>query len=299
MSKPKVLVILGQTATGKTNLAIELAKLVRGEVISADSRQIYRGMNLGSGKVTPEEADGIPHHLIDIKDPNDDYSAEEFQRDAFQKIEEIISRGKVPIICGGTGFYIQAVVDNVLFHNVPPNKTLRKELEEKSIDELKQILSEIPQEDGVNIDTENKRRLIRAIEIGTYFGKLSCIQTRESKYDFLEIGLRLPQDVLEEKIKTRLTERIEQGMIEEVERLHAEGVSWQRLESFGLEYKYIALFLQKEIENLEELHSILATKIRQYAKRQMTWFQRDARIQWFSPENKDTVKKLVSDYLQK
>lgn len=296
--KSKIIVILGQTAVGKTSLSISLAQKFNGEVISADSRQIYKGMDLGTGKVTQEEMKNIPHHLIDIKNPNENYSVEEFQRDAFQKIQEIISRGKIPIICGGTGFYIQAVVDNILFQNAPANKKLREELEEKSIEELQNILADIPQEEGVKTDTENKRRLIRAIEIGTYFGKLSCIQTQESDYDFLQIGLRLPQEILEQKIKTRLDERFKEGMIEEVAKLHEEGISWQKLESFGLEYKYIALYIQKEIKTFEELKEILFTKIRQYAKRQMTWFKRDQRIVWLSPEEKSEIETTISKYLQ-
>ncbi len=297
--KPKIIVILGQTATGKTDLAISLAQKFNGEVISADSRQIYRGMDLGSGKVTKEEMKNIPHHLLDIKNPNEHYSAEEFQRDAFEKIEEIISRGKTPIICGGTGFYIQAVVNNLLFQKVPPNKELRVELEEKTIEELKQILAGIPQEDGVKTDSENKRRLIRAIELGKHFGKLSCLKTQESKYDFLLVGLTLSQEILDEKIKRRLKIRIEQGMIQEVEKLQTEGLSWEKLESFGLEYKYIALYLQKEITSLEELENILSTKIRQYAKRQMTWFKRDERIFWFSPSEYGAIETKVSNHLQK
>ena len=296
--KSKVIVILGQTAVGKTSLAISLAKKFNGEIISADSRQIYRGMDLGTGKVTQEEADGVPHHLIDIKNPDEDYSAQEFQSDAFQKIEEIIARGNIPIICGGTGFYIQSIVDNVSFQNVPINKILREELEQKSIEELQKIVSEIPREEGVKTDTENKRRLIRVIEIGRFLGKLSCMQKQESNYEFLQIGLILPQDTLDTKIKKRLKERFELGMIEEVERLHTQGITWQKLESFGLEYKYIALFLQKKIETFEELSNTLFTKIRQYSKRQMTWFKRDTRIEWFSPEQISEIKMRVLKSLQ-
>ncbi len=296
--KPKVIVILGQTATGKTDAAIRLAEDFYGEIISADSRQIYKGMDLGTGKVTQEEMRGIPHHLIDIKNPDENYSVEEFQKDAFKAIEKILAQGKTPIICGGTGYYIQAIVDNLVFQTVPKNQKLREELETKSVDELQEILSKIPQEVGVKTDTENKRRLIRAIELGTHFGKLSCLQTGEQNYDFLLIGLRLPQEVLDEKIKIRLQKRIDEGMVEEVERLHKNGLSWQKLESFGLEYKYIALYLQKEIQTLEELTTILATKIRQYAKRQMTWFQRDTHIKWFSPENYEEIKREAERYLQ-
>ncbi len=297
--KPKAIVVLGQTATGKTDMTIRLAEDFNGEIISADSRQIYKGMDLGTGKVTQEEMKGIPHHLLDIKNPEENYSAEEFQKDAFQAIETILLKNKIPIICGGTGYYIQAVVDNLLFQNVPPNKKLREELETKNIDELKVMLSKIPQEQGVKVDTENKRRLIRAIELGTHFGKLSCLQKQESKYDFILVGLKIPQNILDEKIKIRLQKRIEDGMIEEIENLHKSGLSWQKLESFGLEYKYIALYLQKQIESIEELKNILATKSRQYAKRQMTWFQRDERIRWFSPEDYKAIKSEVAEYLQK
>ncbi len=296
--KPKIIFILGQTATGKTDVSIRLAQKFNGEVISADSRQIYKGMDLGTGKVTQEEMKNIPHHLLDIKNPNENYSVQEFQRDAFQKIEEIISRGNLPIICGGTGFYIQSIVDNLVFQNVPQNKKLREELEQKTVEELKEILANIPQEKGAKTDTENKRRLIRAIEIGTYFGKLSCLQKKESRYEFLQIGLKLPQEILDKKIQIRLEKRFEQGMIEEVEKLHNEDVSWKQLESFGLEYKYIALYLQKQIETFEELSNTLFIKIRQYAKRQMTWLKRDTRVEWFSPEQISEIETRVSEYLQ-
>lgn len=297
--KEKILVILGQTATGKSDLAVWLAEKFNGEVVSADSRQIYKGMDIGTGKITPKEMKNISHHLLDIKDPKESYSAEEFQKDTFKVIQEILEKQKTPIICGGTGFYIQAVVDNLIFQNVPPNKKLREELELKTTSELQEILLQIPKEEGVKIDTENKRRLIRAIELGKHFGKLSCLQTKESEYEFLLIGLTLPKNNLEEKIKNRLQKRLDQGMIEEVENLHKEGLSWQKLESFGLEYKYISLYLQKEIKTKEELIKILEIKIRQYAKRQMTWFSRDKRIKWFSPTDYESIEKEVRSYLQK
>ncbi len=301
-SKPKIIAIVGQTATGKSDLAVHLAKMCNppagGEVVSTDSRQIYRGMDLGTGKITKDEMQDIPHHLLDIKDPNEDFSVEEFQRKAFEVIEDILARGKVPILCGGTGYYVQAVVDNLSFENTPKNEKLRNELEEKSIEELKAILAEIPQDEGVKTDTENKRRLIRAIEIGTHFGKISCLQKKESPYDFLLIGLSLPPDELREKIHVRLEKRFDAGMIEEVERLHEEGVTWKKLEEFGLEYKYIAQYLQKKIKSLEELKTILITKSLQYAKRQMTWFKRDERIKWFSGEDYEAIEKSVMEYLK-
>jgi tRNA dimethylallyltransferase len=297
--KPQILVIVGQTATGKSELAVHLAHTLSGEVISADSRQVYRGMDLGTGKITKDEMQGIPHHLLDIKDPNEDFSVEEFQQKAFQAIKDILSRGKNPIFCGGTGYYVQAVVDNLSFQTVPKNEKLRNELEEKSIEELKDILATIPQDKNVKTDTENKRRLIRAIEIGTHFGKLACLQKQDSPYDFILVGLTLPIDQLREKIRTRLQKRFDAGMIEEVEILHKNGVSWKKLEEFGLEYGCIAQYLQKKIESLEEMKTVLATKIGQYAKRQMTWFKRDEKIKWFSPEERQEIENYVYTHLQK
>lgn len=277
--KPLIYVILGPTATGKSDYAVDLALQVGGEIISADSRQIYRGMDLGTGKIIPSEMRGVPHHLLDIRDPNEDFSVEEFQRLAFEKIEEIISRGKVPIICGGTGYFISAVVDNPIFPNIPANPELRVELEAKNLAELQEILASIPKEDDAKVDTENKRRVIRAIELGQALGALPAMKYGPQNYEFELIGLDFPDDVLKERISKRLEKRLALGMIDEVRNLHASGVSWQRLENFGLEYRHIAEFLQGKISE-DEMKDILKTKIWQYAKRQRTWFRRDERINW-------------------
>lgn len=275
MNKQKIYIVCGPTATGKSDYAVELAlKLPNGgEIISADSRQVYRGMNIGSGKITESEMKGVTHHLLDIKNPNEDFSVEEFQKLAFEKIEDILVRGKTPIICGGTGFYIQAITDNIIFQEIPKNQKLRDELEEKSIEELKEILAKIPKEEGAKVDTENKRRLIRAIEIGKFMGKITCIKKGPQKYDFEFIYLDFPDEVLKERINKRLLKRFEMGMIDEVRNLHEQGVSWKKLEDFGLEYKYIAQFLQGKISE-EEMVETLKTKIWQYAKRQRTWFKK-------------------------
>ena len=271
---PRIYVVCGPTATGKSDYAVELALKVDGEVISADSRQIYRGMDLGTGKITPEEMRGIPHHLLDIRDPNEDFSVEEFQKLAKEKIEEILTRGRTPIICGGTGFYIQSITDNIVFQNIPKNELLRKELEEKSLEELKEMLAEIPKEEDSKIDTENKRRLIRAIEIGRFLGKIPAIQKGPEIYDFEFTYLDFPDEILKKRISNRLEKRLEMGMIEEVQKLHNEGLSWARLENFGLEYKYIAEYLQEKISK-EEMIETLKLKIWQYAKRQRTWFKKN------------------------
>lgn len=273
MQKPLVYVVCGPTATGKSDYAVELALKVNGEIISADSRQIYRGMDLGTGKITLEEMKGVPHHLLDIKNPDEDFSVEEFQKLAFEKIEEILARDKTPIICGGTGFYIQAITENIIFQDIPKNETLRKELEEKSLEELKEILAEIPKEENSKIDVENKRRLIRAIEIGEFLGKIPAIQKGPKMYDFEFTYLDFPDEILKDRIEKRLEKRLEMGMVMEVAKLHEDGLSWKRLENFGLEYKYIAEFLQGKISE-EEMLETLKLKIWQYAKRQRTWFKK-------------------------
>jgi tRNA dimethylallyltransferase len=269
----KIYVVCGPTATGKSDYAVELARQVDGEIISADSRQVYRGMDIGTGKITTEEMQGIPHHLLDIKNPDEDFSVEEFQKLAFEKIEEILNRSRIPIICGGTGFYIQSITDNIIFQEIPKNESLRAKLEEKTVEELKEILSEFPIEEGAKVDTENKRRLIRAIEIGTQMGKIACIEKGSQKYDFEFIYLDFPDEVLKNRINKRLEKRLEMGMIDEVRNLHEQGLSWKKLEDFGLEYKYIAQFLQEKITETEMIET-LKLKIWQYAKRQRTWFKK-------------------------
>lgn len=273
MQKPLIYVVCGPTATGKSDYAVELALKINGEIISADSRQIYRGMDLGTGKITTEEMKDVPHHLLDIKNPDEDFSVEEFQKLAFEKIEEILARGKTPIICGGTGFYIQAITENIIFQDIPKNETLRKELEEKSLEELKEILAEIPKEEDSKIDTENKRRIIRAIEIGKFLGKIPAIQKSPKIYDFEFTYLDFPDEILKDRIEKRLEKRLSIGMADEVKKLHEQGVSWERLENFGLEYKYVAEYLQSKISE-KEMIDTLKLKIWQYAKRQRTWFKK-------------------------
>ena len=191
MINNKVIIILGQTSTGKSDFAVEIAKQVNGEIISADSRQVYIGMDLGTGKITKKEMRGVPHHLLDILSPNKTFTVNDFQKIANKKIEEIIKKGKVPIICGGTGFYIDAVVDGTVFPNVPPNKKLREELSKKSSEELLKILIKLDKDRAENIDINNGVRLIRAIEIAKSLGSVPKTIKTESKYQFLKVGLKL------------------------------------------------------------------------------------------------------------
>lgn len=287
MQKPKIIVILGQTATGKSILAVKIAKKVNGEIISADSRQVYTGLNLGTGKITKKEMRGIPHHLLDIANPKRRFTVMQYKKLADKKIKEIIACGKIPIICGGTGFYIDAVIKNTIFPEVPPNNKLRKGLSQKSTIALFHELQKLDPRRAKNIDKNNKVRLIRAIEIAQKLGKVPKLQSdtnsayaeNVSPYKFIKIGLFMPLDILKEKIEKRLIKRIKMGMIKEIQNLHKNGLSWKRMEELGLEYRYAALYLQRKITKQEMLDK-LNSEIYKYAKRQMTWFKRDPEIKW-------------------
>lgn len=286
-SKPKIIVILGQTATGKSDFAIQIAKKIGGEVISADSRQVYKGMNLGTGKITKKEMLGIPHHMLDVVSPKKVFSASDFKKLADKKIKEILARSKTPIICGGTGFYIDAIVNGTIFPEVEPNLTLRASLAKKSTNTLFKMLMTLDPIRAKDIDSKNPVRLIRAIEIAKTLGKVPKISAN-SKYDVVKIGLTLPGETLKERIRTRLLARIKKGMLKEIENLHKGGLSWKRMNDLGLEYRYGALYLQGKI-NKEEMIEKLHIEIWHYAKRQKTWFKRDKSTIWTDPR-KDTEK---------
>jgi tRNA dimethylallyltransferase len=297
----KLIIILGQTATGKSDFAVEIAKEINSEIISADSRQVYKGMNLGTGKITKKEMGGIPHYLLDVISPKKIFSVSDFQKMANKKVKEIIKKGKVPIICGGTGFYIDSLINGNIFPEVPPNKKLRKELVNKSTEELFEILKKIDKDRAENIDKNNPVRLIRAIEITKTLGKVPELSISKSNHNILKIGLSLPDEILKERIKNRLISRIKKGMINEVKNLHdKEKISWKRLESLGLEYRYVSLFLQNKL-NKEEMIEKLNTEIWHYAKRQKTWFKRDKDIIWINPnkkKDKDLIFKEINKFIK-
>ncbi len=297
--KTTLLVIVGPTASGKSALAVELAERLNGEVISADSRQVYKGLDIGTGKITKDEMKGVPHHLLDVADPNESFSVEQYKTLAQQSIRDIVSRGKLSILCGGTGFYIHAVIDNVTFPKVPPNPVLRKELESQDTASLLKRLKTFDPDRASSIDPHNKVRIIRSIEIATALGKVPSSRSHLAVQPPSRlIGLKLDDTTLRDNIIQRLHDRLEKGMIDEVKQLHSKGLSWERLESFGLEYRYISLFLQNkpltwepnpQVTSKEELVRVLENKIWQYSRRQMTWFKRDKRIKWFNPENRTDI----------
>lgn len=300
MSIPKIIVILGPTASGKSDIAVEIAQKWNGEVVSADSRQVYRGLDIATGKVTVAEMRGIPHYLLDVADPGeqcDRYSVAHFKRDAERAIDDILSRGKVPILCGGTGLYIQAIVDNVLPPEIAPNEELRKKLDAKSTDELFALLQKIDPKRAETIDAKNPRRLVRAIEIAHRLGIVPKLSDMPKKYEVLQIGIQTDHETLRARIETRLEKRLNEGMIEEAVGLHKNGLSFERMDELGLEYRYLAKYLQGKITQ-EEMKNELATKIRQYAKRQMMWFKRDARIFWFPLDKKPEILVKIKEFLE-
>lgn len=295
--KPKILVIVGPTASGKTDLAIQLALKLNGEVISADSRQVYRGLDIGSGKVTPIEARGIPHHLIDIADPADLYSVEQFKHDAMKAIEDIVKRGKLPIICGGTGFYIESVIKNIIRPKVATNKKLRDELAKHSLKELQEKLKSLDPVYAKKIDIHNPVRIIRAIEIATELGSVPELVELPSPYEFFQIGIDAEDTLLRKRIEKRLENRFEQGMIDEVISLK-KSVSFERLFELGLEYRYISLFLKGELTEFD-MKQKLALEIWHYAKRQRTWFKRDKTIHWIKNTETEKAFDLAQKFLAK
>ncbi len=297
IKKSKILVIVGPTASGKTSLSIELAKKFSGEVISADSRQVYRGLDIGTGKVTREEMQGVPHYLLDVADPYEVYTVHDYVRDGRTAIDDILSRGKLPIIVGGTFFYIDALLGIATMPEVPPNAKLREELENHSTEELFEILKEKDSERAETIDPHNRRRLIRAIEIASVIGKVPETHA-VTLYDALKIGIRIEKEELVKNIHTRLTERLDKGMIEEVVALHTDGLSYERMTEIGIEYAYIAKYLQSMITN-DEMCALIETKSWQYAKRQMTWLKRDKGVTWVRPSQVEKIESIVSEFLKK
>ncbi len=275
----KIVVIVGPTASGKSALAIKLARRIGGEILSADSRQVYRGMDIGTGKVTEREQKLVPHHLLDIASPTRQFTVAAFVRRAREALAGIFRRSKTPIVVGGTGLYIDALLGNWTIPMVPPNPVLRKRLDRQSADQLFDMLRKKDPTRAAAIDRHNPRRLIRALEIIEATGKPvpPLAITPDPEYDIEWIGLN-PKN-LAHRIEKRLDERLTHGMVAEVKKLHTRGVSWKRLERFGLEYKWIALFLQKKITK-EQLRTNLLRDIIRYSKRQMTWFKRNPHIHW-------------------
>lgn len=300
--KHKLIVILGPTATGKTRLAALLAGRINGEIISADSRQVYRGMDLGTGKDYEDYKVGekiIPYHLVDIVDPGYEYNVFEYQRDFIKAFRDIVSRGRQPILCGGTGMYIEAVTDRYRLLEVPENPVLRRELRKKPHEELMDELSVMKVLHNVT-DIESTDRLVRALEIGYYYREHPEEGQSLPDFDPVFFGVRFDRFVIRSRITERLKTRLEQGMVEEVRGLLDRGVPPGKLKFYGLEYKYLTQYILEEI-TYDEMFRLLNTAIHQFAKRQMTWFRRMERkgkeIVWLDGEwsGKEKIAKITGD----
>ena len=279
MNKPKVIAIVGPTASGKTSLSISLAKTFNGEVVSSDSRQVYKGLDLGTGKVTHAEMSGVPHHLLDIKNATDVYTASDFKTDAEKSLRDITARGKLPIVAGGTFFYLDVLMGKMSTPSVAPDPELRSILETKTTHELYEALLAKDPIRAESIDRENPRRLIRALEIVEAVGTVPKVTKSESPYQWLTLGIDISMDILRERIYQRIIERIEAGMIDEVVALHSHGLTYKRMEDLGLEYRYISRYLQGLLSK-DEMITQLNFKIGQFAKRQRMWLKRDKSIVW-------------------
>ena len=291
----KMITILGPTASGKTPVAARLAAEIGGEVISADSRQVYRRMDIGTGKdladylVNSEKGivNSIPYHLIDIREPGTKYNLFEYQQDFFDVYQQIRSRGTVPILCGGTGLYIEAVLKGYHLSPVPQNQPLRDSLEGKSLEELTQMLTDLKTKTGSNMhnttDVDSCQRAIRAIEIETYNLEHPTPRRELPPVDSLIIGIDIDRELRREKITRRLKARLEEGMVDEVQALLDEGIPAEDLIYYGLEYKFVTEYLKGET-SYEEMFTRLEIAIHQFAKRQMTWFRgmerRGFKINW-------------------
>lgn len=274
--KPKLVVIEGTNASGKSGLGVALAAHYGGEVVSADSRQVFRGLDLGSGKITPEEMQGVRHHLIDIAEPNEFFSMHDFQRLAYEAVDDIRARGRTPFLVGGTGLYVASVTDGYVMSDTEPDLEYRAYLENMDTPKLYEMLRELRPE--MEIDEKNRNRVMRQLEKIHDGDDHSA--PNAPRYDCLKLGVTWPRPVLRARIDERLDRRLEQGMIEEVQGLLDRGASVEFLKKLGLEYRFITQYLIGEIPDRNEMVELLRTAIKQFAKRQTTWFRRDKDIQW-------------------
>ena len=295
--KPKVIVIVGPTGSGKTSLALEVAQQFQGEIISADSRQIYRRLDIGTEKISREEMQNVPHHLIDICDVGTVYTASDFKKDAEEAISEILRNGNVPIIAGGTFFYIDTLLGKMSPAPVEPNQALREKLESKTTEELFGELQKKDPRRAESIDQQNKRRLVRALEIVDVLKKVPMpMQTTDSLYDVLIIGLEVDKVELRKKLRSRAEQALHKGLVEETKNLLASGVTKERLSEIGHEYRIVMEYIDGALTQ-QELIQKFEEKNWQYAKRQLMWLKRDETIRWFKREDTDAIISSIRTFL--
>ncbi len=288
-----LIVILGPTATGKTKIAVKLARKFKGEIISADSRQVYKGMDIGTGKDLKEYG-SLPYHLIDIADPKKTFNVFDYQKKAYQEIEEVLEKKKVPFLVGGTGLYLDAVTEGYVFSQNKDNDEIRKKLDKLSLEKLLSKLKKADPSVFKKIDKKNRRRVQRALEIYLQTGKIRK-KKQKPPYQTLILGINFPLPEIYSRINKRLKQRLKQGMVREVKGLHDKGVSWKKLEQFGLEYRFVAQYLQGKMD-FQEMEEQLRQAIHHFAKRQITWFKRNKKIVWINnlKETEKEVKKFLN-----
>ncbi len=298
----KIVVIVGPTASGKSALAIRLAKRFNGEVVSADSRQVYKGLNIGTGKVTKKEMRGIPHHLLDVTSPKKNFSAGDFVRLARSAISDIHARGKLPVITGGTFFYIDALLGRIELADVAPNPMLRASLSKKSAAQLFALLKKKDSKRAKMMDTPSERnnsvRLIRAIEVASSPRPKKSSRLNLESFGVMWVGVSPSATVLEKKIRARLIARLKTGMVAEARRLKREGVSYKRMRELGLEYRSLADLLEKKITK-EQFVETLYSEIRRYARKQTGYWNRNRDIEWFDPKDVTRIATRVQGWLRK
>lgn len=300
--KPPIIVVLGPTASGKSSLGIALAHHFHGEIVSADSRQVYRGLDIGTAKVTLSEQALVPHHLLDIVEPNATYTVSQFQHDAIAAINTILTRQLLPFLVGGSPHYIQAVIDNLDIPKVAPQPELRTQLEQRPLSDLLTELQVRDPKSFAGIDHNNPRRVIRALEVCITTGKPFSEQRRRANplYRSLLLGIQWPRELLYKRIDARVDERMQQGMVQEVQGLLDMGVQHERLEALGLEYRFVSRWLRGDFTSEDQMVERLKYAIHDFTRRQLTWFRRDTRILWLDGNNTTMVqeaKSIVENFL--
>lgn len=287
----KLLVITGTNASGKSGLGIELALRYHAEIVSADSRQVYKGLDLGSGKVTKEEMKGVPHHLLDAAEPGEQFTLVDFQHKAYEAIDDIHSRGKKAFLVGGTGLYINSVVDGYNIKEEKPDRERREAVEAIPAEELIEIIRKENPDALPRLDLKNKRRLEREVE--RILAGDTAVRVNTPRYETLVLGVTWPREILYERIRERLDRRLSEGMIEEVASLREAGVPDDFLYSLGLEYRYILMYLRNEFPGFDAFYDKLFMEIRHLAKEQMTWFRKRKDIHWIDM-TEDPLAQCVS-----
>ena len=273
--KQKLICVVGTTASGKSDFGVELAKKYGGEIVSADSRQVFRGLDLGSGKITPEEMQGVLHHLLDVRNPNEFFSMADFQAMAYEAIDDILRRGRLPLLVGGTGLYVDSVAEGYLLSGEAPDLAYRAHLETFETPALYQMLLQVMPD--TDVDPKNRNRVMRLLE-RIHAGD-DLTPRKEARYDVLKLGMTFPRPELCRRIDERLIRRLDAGMVEEIQRLLDNGATPEFLDGLGLEYRYVYRYVVGLLTR-EEMLDELSRAIKRFAKRQMIWFRRDKSILW-------------------